>query len=133
MKLVLLLKIFVRCQNKEMTSMASDGNYIDSYGHLLVNSDFIFIYLVCIIHMCTLNILYSLTYVICFIIFIYIMSNFIIWLKIIYISYCVFHLFYNYLDYLCGMWYNLLVFKNLKKIFKKISDCCQKLIIKKLN
>ena len=34
------LKIFVRCQNKEMASMApSDGNYIfDSYGHLLINS-----------------------------------------------------------------------------------------------
>jgi len=41
------LKIFVRCQNKEMASVApSDGNYVDSYGHLLVNSDFIFIYLV---------------------------------------------------------------------------------------
>jgi len=38
------LKIFVRCQNKEMAP--SDGNYIDSYGHLLVNSGFIFTYLV---------------------------------------------------------------------------------------
>jgi len=43
------LKIFVRCQNKGMALMApSDGayNYIDSYGHLLVNSGFIFTYLV---------------------------------------------------------------------------------------
>ena len=43
MKLV-LLKIFVRCQNKEMAP--SNGNYIDSYGHLFINSGFIFTYLV---------------------------------------------------------------------------------------
>ena len=46
------LKIFVRCQNKEMALMAPsdgdyiDGNYIDSYSHLLVNSGFIFTYLI---------------------------------------------------------------------------------------
>ena len=33
-------------RTKEMTLMApSDGNYIDSYGHLLINSGFIFTYL----------------------------------------------------------------------------------------
>ena len=48
MKLVLLwIENLFRCQNKEMALMApSDGNYIDSYGHLLVNSSFIFTYLV---------------------------------------------------------------------------------------
>ena len=48
-KLVLLWveNLSLRCQNKEMSSMApSDGNYIDSYDHLLIHSGFIFTYLV---------------------------------------------------------------------------------------